>query len=193
MNNNDEKKYGRIEYFELREKRLKLVYRILYVAVALWIAALLCLDKNTLTIETVPFYAAILSITSLVIINIIKYALMEFRCMKVYGGFDEEMLKQTEEKYDGIWNSFGIILSGTAMLVFIHMFFLIKLDKDILMPIFGLCFGISSLYFAIVSVIEFFKKKISANVFKTLDNIGVFAGIITSYSICTLMGLVVVA
>lgn len=193
MSNNEENKYGRIEYFELREKRLKLVYRILYVAVVLWIAALLCLDKNTLTIETVPFYAAILSISCLVIINIIKYALMEFRCMKVYGGFDDEMLKQTEEKYDRIWNSFGIILSGTAMLVFIHMFLFIKLDKEILMLIFGSCFGISSLYFAIVSAIEFFKKRISANIFKTLDNIGVFTGIITSYSICTLMGLVVVA
>ena len=33
MNNNDENKISKVEYFELREKRLKLVYKILYVVV----------------------------------------------------------------------------------------------------------------------------------------------------------------
>ena len=37
MSNNDEKKPGKIEYFELREKRLKLVYKVLYAVVAIWI------------------------------------------------------------------------------------------------------------------------------------------------------------
>lgn len=192
MSSNDEKKYGRLEYFELREKRLKLVYRILYVAVALWIATLLCMNKNTLTYDTIPFYSAILSVASLVIINIIKYALLEFRCMKVYGGFDEEMLKQTEEKYDRIWNSFSLVLSGTGLIMLIHISFLENFERTVLTRIWSVCFGVTLLYFTIVSVIEFFQKKISTEVFKTLDNIGVFVGIITSYSIYALMGLVIV-
>ena len=46
MSNNDEKKLGKSEYFELREKRLKLVYRILYVIVAIWIAALISIGTQ---------------------------------------------------------------------------------------------------------------------------------------------------
>ncbi len=38
MNNNDDKRLSRSDYFDLREKRLKLVYKILYAVVAIWIA-----------------------------------------------------------------------------------------------------------------------------------------------------------
>ena len=97
MSNNDEKKLGKSEYFELREKRLKLVYRILYVIVAIWIAALISIGTQEMTTEIAPMYAFLLAASSLLIINIIKYSLMEFRCMKVVGNIEESLLKQRSD------------------------------------------------------------------------------------------------
>ena len=59
MSNNDEKKLGKSEYFELREKRLKLVYRILYVIVAIWIAALISIGTQEMTTEIAPMLSLI--------------------------------------------------------------------------------------------------------------------------------------
>ena len=108
MERTDGNRISKAEYFELREKRLKLVYKILYVVVAIWIALLLNISNDSLTKDIIPAYAFLLSITSLMIIKIIKYALMEFRCMKVIGNIDEAVLTQTEDRYDNIWKSFGL-------------------------------------------------------------------------------------
>lgn len=62
---NDDKKLSKAEYFELREKRLKLVYRILYVIVAIWIAVILNISNDGLTKDIVPAYAFLLAISSL--------------------------------------------------------------------------------------------------------------------------------
>lgn len=193
MNNNEDKKYGKIDYFELREKRLKLVYKVLYVVVALWIASLACFNKSVLTYNTIPFYSALLATTSLVIINILKYALMEFRCMKVYGSISDEILKTTEEKYDLIWKSFAVILSVIAFLMMIHINFLSNLKSSVLIVVFSVFLIVTSLYFAVVSVIDFFNKKHSEKASKILYVIDVFAGNLTAYSVCALMGLVMIS
>lgn len=88
MSSDDEKTLSKSECFELREKRLKLVYKILYVIVAIWISGVLSVSDNTFTAEIVPAYAFLLATTSLMILRIIKYALMEFRCMKVIGNIE---------------------------------------------------------------------------------------------------------
>ena len=98
--NNDDKKLGKSEYFELREKRLKLVYRILYAIVAIWIAVFIFIGTEKITAQIAPIYAFVLAASSMLIINIVKYALMEFRCMKVIGNIEESLLKQTEERYE---------------------------------------------------------------------------------------------
>ena len=87
--NNDDKKLGKSEYFELREKRLKLVYRILYAIVAIWIAVFIFIGTEKITAQIAPIYAFVLAASSMLIINIVKYALMEFRCMKVIGNIEE--------------------------------------------------------------------------------------------------------
>ena len=53
MSNNDDKRLSKAEYFELREKRLKLVYKILYAVVAIWIAIFLSLSQSDLKITEV--------------------------------------------------------------------------------------------------------------------------------------------
>lgn len=67
MSNNEDRKLTKTEYFDLRERRLKLVYKILYVVVAIWIAVLLSVAQNTLEKTVVPIYSFMLSASSMVL------------------------------------------------------------------------------------------------------------------------------
>ena len=188
MSNNEEKKLGKSEYFELREKRLKLVYRILYVIVAIWVATLISIGTQEMTTEIAPMYAFLLASSSLFIINIIKYSLMEFRCMKVVGTIDESLLKQTEERYDNIWKSFSVILSLNALFMLLHMSFSSVFNTGTLTVIFCVCI----LYFLVWSFIELFKKKFKDITIRIFDIVGLVVGAITAYSICSIMCLVII-
>lgn len=188
MSNNNEKKLGKSEYFELREKRLKLVYRILYVIVAIWVATLISIGTQEMTTEIAPMYAFLLAATSLLVINIIKYSLMEFRCMKVVGNIEESLLKQTEERYDNIWKSFSVILSLNALFMLLHMSFSSVFNTETLTVIFCVCI----LYFLVWSFIELFKKKFKDITIRIFDIVGLVVGAITAYSICSIMCLVMI-
>lgn len=183
----DDKKPGKAEYFELREKRLKLVYKILYVVVAIWIAGIVNISNDALAKEIVPAYAFLLAVSSLMIIKIIKYALMEFRCMKVVGNIDEMLLNQTEERYENIWKSFGLELAFTAELMIFNVMWPILFSESALPWITVVCVS----YFLIVSLIGFFKK-FSPKTTKILDTIAIFVGAITAYAIWTLVCLVAI-
>ena len=183
----DGNKINKIEYFELREKRLKLVYKILYVIVAIWIAGILNISNDVITKEIVPAYAFLLAVSSLMIIKIIKYALMEFRCMKVVGNIDEVLLSQTEERYENIWKSFGLELAFTAELMIFNVMWPILFSESALPWITVVCVS----YFLIVSLIGFFKK-FSPKTTKILDTIAIFVGAITAYAIWSLVCLVAI-
>ena len=188
MSNNDEKTISKAESFELREKRLKLVYRILYVVVAIWIVAILNVTNRALTSDIIPAYSFILSTSSLFIIKIIKYALMEFRCMKVIGNIDESLLQQTEERYDNIWKSFSLVFALSAFILLIHIKLPFIFSENVLVWIFAVCI----LYFSVTSVVELFKTNFKNLTAKVLDFISLFIGILTAYSICALLCVVTI-
>ena len=73
MSNNDEKKPGKIEYFELREKRLKLVYKVLYAVVAIWVTSIISIGGQDMTRAAVPIFALLLAVSSLITIIMIRY------------------------------------------------------------------------------------------------------------------------
>ena len=177
--NNDDKKINKAEYFELREKRLKLVYKILYVVVAIWIATILGISGTDLVENIAPVYVFLLSSSSLFIIQIVKYALMEFQCMKVIGNIDDSVLMQTEKRYDNIWKSFSLTLSLNALIMIIHIKFPIVFSPNVLMWIFIGCI----VYFLAFSIAEMFTK-MSDKAIKCLDIINLLVGILTAYSIC---------
>ena len=116
MSYNDEKKPGKIEYFELREKRLRLVYKVLYAIVAIWVASIISIGGQDMTRDAAPIFAFLLAVSSLITIIMIRYCIIEFRCMRVIGKIDETLMEQTEERYDRIWRSFAPILSVSAFL-----------------------------------------------------------------------------
>lgn len=180
MSNNEERRLNKSEYFELREKRLKLVYKILYVVVAIWIALLLSITQTALEKTTIPVYSFLLAASSMVIIQIIKYAIMEFRCMKIIGHLSEELMKQTEDRYENIWVSFSLILSLCGIALLPHYMFAEQAKEDVFMAIFSVCIG----YFSVLSIVKLFKNTFKDKTIKVLDAIGIVIGSAAVYSLC---------
>lgn len=182
MSNNEDKKMKKTEYFDLRERRLKLVYKILYAVVAIWIAVLLSMAKNTLAGSQIPIYAFLLSASSMIIIQIIKYAIMEFRCMKIIGYLNDDLIKQTEIRYDNIWKSFSLILSLCGLAIVFHYKFIEHINSNMFLAI----FSVGIIYFSVVSFIKMFtnEKDYNSNKIKLLDVINIIMGSIVSYSLC---------
>ena len=180
MSNNEERRLNKSEYFELREKRLKLVYKILYVVVAIWIALLLSMTQTALEKTTIPVYSFLLAASSMVIIQIIKYAIMEFRCMKVIGHLSEDLMKQTEARYENIWVSFSLILSLCGLALIPHYIFADQVTEELFIAIFAVCIG----YFSVLSIVKIFKNTFKDKIINVLDAIGIVIGSAAAYSLC---------
>jgi len=183
VNNNDENKISKVEYFELREKRLKLVYKILYVVVAIWIAILLSISQNVLESTAIPVYAFMLSASSMIILQIVKYAMMEFRCMKIIGRINDKLIEQTEARYENIWISSSLILSFCGIEIIPHLFFAQNLDIGVFMIV----FSVAILYFGVISIVKMFKIDFEDKSIKILDLIDIIVGCIATYSLCSVI------
>lgn len=107
--------------FELREKRLKLVYKILYVAVALWAALFVAYATTEKTV--LPLYCGFLSALTAAILNILYYIFGELRCMKIYTPAADESKVEADSKFVEIWSTFwlGVIIS--TLLALLHTSF----------------------------------------------------------------------
>ncbi len=132
--------------FDFREKRLKLVYKIMYVLAALWIGVVLSSTQISKSNQLVNFYSFVLTLTSVTIVRILKYVILELRCLKIYQDDNEKsLLELTEIKYDSIWSFLGITIAIDALL-----FCLISLCPNITtgkIPIIMILGGLLSIYF----------------------------------------------
>lgn len=188
MNNNDDKRLSRSDYFDLREKRLKLVYKILYVFVAIWIAIFLSISQSAIKISEIPIYAFALSASSMVIIQIIKYAIMECRCMKISGRLSDELINQTEMRYENIWMSFSLILPLCGIALICHFIFVEKLSAQTFLYIFLGCM----VYFIVISFVKIFKRSFKNTTIKNFDISGTVIGSVAAYSLCAAASLITV-
>ena len=107
--------------FELREKRLKLVYKILYVGVALWAA--LFVAYTSAGNNVFPLYCGFLSALTAAILNIIYYIFGELRCMKIYAPAADESKVEADSKFVEIWNTFGLGVIISTLLALLHISF----------------------------------------------------------------------
>ncbi len=180
MSNNEDKRLTKPEYFDLRERRLKLVYKILYVVVAIWIAIFLNLSQSNLKTNEIPIYSFALAASSMVIIQIFKYTIMEFRCMKIVGQLSDELIKQTELRYDNIWKSFSLILALCGLAFITHFKFVEKISVQAFLYIFLGCM----VYFTVISFVKIFKRDFNDITIKNVDVIGIIIGSIAAYSLC---------
>lgn len=124
----NENNLTKLDYFELRTKRLTIVYKILYAFVAAWLAMLITaingLNDKTFAFEDIPSITFFISSLTFCIIQMLSYILLEFRCMKIVDVYDEKLWKETEQKYDNIWNAFGIILCINLLCLLISTYFI---------------------------------------------------------------------
>ena len=185
-NGNKKNKLSVKDEFELREKRLKLVYRVLYVAAILWAAVIITLSRTEITTIVAPFYAFLLSVSSVFIIRVVKYALGELRCMKIIEQADDSTKTDAETSYGYIWSLFGLSLVIHAALllfnvavgnVFTLKFFLITFA---VCGVIHLAFNIVDLVFAIL------KKPLKQGYKKSSDIVGAIIINVTVYSVCSL-------
>ena len=112
----------RKDYFELRSKRLALVYKILYVIVAIWIACIISASRR-IDSATLPVYVFLFSISTQYILNTLKYILLELQCMKIVGPINN-LADKSEEKYSYIWSSFGFVAALNLILMLVVFYFI---------------------------------------------------------------------
>lgn len=98
--------------FELRERRLKLVYKILYIfAISLGVTSLIAvkyIDKNPVEVKSaIPLFCFLLSFLIVSLIYIIYYIFSELKCMKINESIKAEDKQQADKDFENI----GIVLS----------------------------------------------------------------------------------
>lgn len=184
---NNDKSLSKSEYFELREKRLKMVYKILYAVIVIWIAILFNLSQNKLEKSSVPVCAFMLSSLSMMIIQMIKYAIMELRCLKINGSLSNDLVQQTENRYDNIWKFFSFILSLCGVLFVLH----VKLIQKVIYSHFLTAFSVCMIYFFILSLIKIFKREFSNRTVEVFDLINTIVGSVSAYSLCAVACLLI--
>ena len=101
--------------FDLRERRLNLMYKVLYVIVAIWLFLFYSYASN---IGSSTFlFSTLLSIVTTTIFNILLFVFDELRCMKISRQADEELKNMAEDKYGDIWD--GITISSLFPILFL--------------------------------------------------------------------------
>jgi hypothetical protein len=114
--------------FELREKRLKLVYKILYVVVILWVALFLSYTSNK-TVSYAPMFCGILSLLTTSILNILFYAFGELRCMKIHDPTEDFEKESTDNKFLNILDTFSVSLLPSFVLFLVNILFPAVINK----------------------------------------------------------------
>lgn len=153
----EDKKLSVKEEFELREKRLKLVYKILYVLAALWIALFISLPSIGLDVEFSAMYSFLLAVLSCYIISIVKYALRELSCMKISGKSTETEKAYADESFADIWRNCIIILAVGALLMLATM----RLSNQTYLTCSTIIFLLGSIYLVVVAILDALPEKVN--------------------------------
>ena len=182
--------------FDLRDKRLKLVYKILYVLAALWLSLFISLTTITLDSKISPVYCFFMAVLSLYIINIVKYSMQELSCMRINKKPSEQEKENADMFYTDIWRNSAIIAVTAAMAMFISMY----IPQNLMSHFMVLSFTIGTLYFAVILTLEeppkMFQKieirKPREDVLKMFRAIGILVSVVVAYSLfgilcCALM------
>lgn len=116
------KKIDREKDFELRERRLKLVYKILYILVAAWAVLFIMFMKTDVKTESdMAAYCFLLAVISLYLVMIIKFIIRELSCLKIGSEVSNEEKEQTELAYRNIWNNLLVVLLTGIVLCFVNV------------------------------------------------------------------------
>ena len=137
--------------FELREKRLKLIYKILYVLAAIWGAMIIAI--TTAEKGVLPIFSGIISVVTTAIINILYYIFGELRCMKIYQPATDDEKDSADNKFVDIWNTFVVTVVTTFAMALANTAFPEYINTTVIM----IAMFISS--FALTSLVYLKDKK----------------------------------
>lgn len=107
--------------FELRERRLKLVYKILYIAGIAW-ASLFFSYANNVGIVT-PVFCGLLAVFTTAILNILSFVFGELKCMRIYSEAKKQEKEYADNKFSEIWNMFSLSMCFSVLLVILNILF----------------------------------------------------------------------
>ena len=105
--------------FDLREKRLNLIYKILYVMVPIWVVLFISYTNN-IGVET-PIYCGLLAILTTFLWNILTYMFSEFKCLGLFKHSVDEAKENADNKFENIWKDFVLSLCLPILLVILNM------------------------------------------------------------------------
>ena len=106
--------------------------------------------------------------------------------MKIIGHLSEDLMKQTENRYDNIWISFSLILSLCGLFLILHYMLVEQMAINIFMIIFSVCI----IYFTVISFLKLFKSDYEDKKLRIFDVIGVIVGSVAAYSLCAAVCLI---
>lgn len=109
------------EEFDLRERRIKLMYPILYAAAVIWVALIVLLGNGTINEDTIPIFCSIMTVDTLTILEIVKYVFSEFRCLKIKEEVSDNLKIGTDKLYDNVWIMFVINSVLSFLFLVIHL------------------------------------------------------------------------
>ena len=107
--------------------------------------------------------------------------------MKIVGSLSEDLIKQTENRYENIWVSFSLIMSLCGLLLIPHYKFVKQASINLFMTVFSVCI----VYFMVVSFVKLFKNHYEDKTLRILDSVGIVVGSIAAYSLCAAACLIV--
>ncbi len=108
--------------------------------------------------------------------------------MKIVGQLSDELINQTEFRYENIWTSFSLILSLCGLAFILHFKFVEQISVQALLYIFLGCMA----YFTVMSFIKIFKRDFKDKTIKNIDVIGIVVGSVAAYSLCAAACLITV-
>ncbi|MBQ7915666.1 MAG: hypothetical protein IJ315_02615 [Firmicutes bacterium] len=188
MSEKTNNKFDEEKNFDLREKRLKLVYKILYVVAAVYVGGILSINDDAVTQAIVPAYTAFFATASLLILKIIKYVHLELQCMKIGGDIKESIFRETEEMYENIWKSLGLEL---ALIVEWMIFNVIC--PEVAEFILGIVAIVSIIYLLAFFIVKLVNERIPLNFIKIMDKNTFLAEGTLVYYICNLLCLAIIS
>lgn len=149
--------------FELREKRLKLTYKILYVVAVGWAGLLLAYINIEKTEKMLC--GGMLAILTTLLFRIFSYVFHEFRCLNVFEDTDDQTKEMTDYKFQDIWNGFGLSCFIAVLLVTLNA----VVPNFITIWTLGLATGVGSFVLLVRSCLSLFLPERMKKVKRWID------------------------
>ncbi len=113
--------------FELRERRLKLVYKILYILAISWgvifLNAVKYIDENPVEVKsTIPLFCFLLSFLSVGATSILSYTFRELKCMKINEKNTNEDKQKANTLFVRIWQEISLSIFFSLIFFILSIF-----------------------------------------------------------------------